>query len=60
MSEVIAEQISIGLQKLYAVVELLSYQGLEDLRKEIGFLELMIMQRQQKLRDNALKSKGGK
>lgn len=60
MSDILAEQITIGLQKLYGVVALLNYQGLEDLRREIGFLEVMILQRQETLRQNALRSKTNK
>lgn len=45
-----------GLQKLYAVVETLGYHDLSDLQRELGFLDLMMMQRKQKLLKDVLKS----
>jgi hypothetical protein len=52
----IHEQISLGLQKLYAVVELMQYHDLSDLQRELGFLDLMIEQRKQKLAKEVLNS----
>lgn len=57
MTDIIAEQISSGLQKLYGVVPHMSYNDLEDLRREIGLLELLVAQKQQTHREVALKSK---
>ena len=56
MHQMIAEQISIGLQKLYAVVELMGYHALSDLQRELGFLDLMIQQRKTKLAQEVLTS----
>ncbi len=57
MFDIIREQIVTGLQKLHAAVEHVSYQELTDLRRELGILELSILQRQEHMRNEALRSK---
>lgn len=56
--ETIIEQMTLGLQKLFAVVDLMSYSMLEELRREVLSLLGKIENRQDKLRLEALTSKG--